>query len=292
MATMTARRPVVRVSGGRRSTRPDTLAVEEPLEIRIGERPFTVTMRTPGHDLDLALGFLLSEGVIGGPQDVVSAMHCPDAARDADGEPTHNVVEVVLAAGVPEPERVRARPVSSACGICGTDSIDRIRTRSPHDLRTDSARLDPVVLADLPRRLLESQRIFASTGGLHAAGLFDPDGRLACLREDVGRHNAVDKVVGWALGNGLLPARGHVLQVSGRASFELVQKAWVAGVPALAAVSAPSSLAVDLAEEAGMTLVAFSRGDSFNVYAGLSRLDPGRPARTVRDRDARPGGRP
>lgn len=273
MATMTARRPVVRISSGARTSRPDTLAVEEPLEIRLGDHPYTVTMRTPGHDLELALGLLLAEGVIHGPQDVRTAMHCPDAARDADGNPTHNVVEVTLAPTVPQPAG-RSQRISSACGICGTESIDQVRTTSAFDLHGDTSWFDPELIADLPRRMRDGQRVFDRTGGLHAAGLFDRAGRLVCVREDVGRHNAVDKVVGWMLGSGLFPGRGHILQVSGRASFELVQKAWLAGVPALAAVSAPSSLAVDLAVEAGMTLVGFSRGGAFNVYAGLSRLEP------------------
>jgi FdhD protein len=272
MTTMTARRPVTRVTGGHRVRRPDTLAVEEPLEIRVDGAPFTVTMRTPGHDLELALGFLVAEGVIRGGDQVRSAVHCPDAARDADGRPTHNVVDVTLAPGVPAPARERQRQVSSSCGICGTESIDAVRTRSPYDLAADALTVDPALVADLPRRLREAQRAFESTGGLHAAGLFDADGELVCLREDVGRHNAVDKVVGWALGQERLPLAGHVLQVSGRASFELVQKAWMAGCPLLAAVSAPSSLAADLAEEAGMTLIGFSRGTSFNLYVGEHRL--------------------
>jgi FdhD protein len=273
----TARRRIVRVrldeSGSAvRSQRPDTLAVEEPLELRLGDEPFTVTMRTPGHDLELALGFLLAEGVIAGPGDVRSARHCPDAARDADGNPTHNVVEVLLAPGVALPSPARYRNVTSACGICGTESIEAVRARSGVDLRADTVRLDAGVLAALPDRLRTQQRVFERTGGLHAAGLFTAGGELLCLREDVGRHNAVDKVVGWALQAGRIPLAGSVLQVSGRASFELVQKAWMAGCPVLAAVSAPSSLAVELAEDAGMTLIGFSRGTGFNVYAGVDRL--------------------
>jgi FdhD protein len=284
VAATTARRPVVRFtlnrSAGGRISRPDTLAVEEPLEIRLGSGaagqelradPFTVTMRTPGHDLELALGFLVAEGVVRAASDVLSARHCPDAARDADGEPTHNVVEVVLRAGVEVPAD-RYRAVSSACGICGTTSIDAVRTHSSHTVADDPVRVPGDVLAALPDRLRAAQRVFDRTGGLHAAGLFTPAGELVVLREDVGRHNAVDKVVGWAFERGLLPLRGHVLQVSGRASFELVQKAWTAGAPVLAAVSAPSSLAVDLAVEAGLTLVGFSRGESFNVYAGAHRI--------------------
>jgi FdhD protein len=267
---------VARFAGGRRVDRPDTLVVEEPLEIRLdtgsgSAEPFTVTMRTPGHDLELALGFLVGEGVVRSPGDVVSARHCPDAARDADGEPTHNVVEVRLRTGVIVPAS-RYRAVSSACGVCGTTSIDAVRTHSSHDIAADPVAVDATVLAGLPDRLRSAQRVFDRTGGLHGAGLFTPAGDLLVLREDVGRHNAVDKVVGWAFERGRLPLAASVLQVSGRASFELVQKAWTAGCPVLAAVSAPSSLAVDLAVEAGMTLVGFSRGGSFNVYAGAQRV--------------------
>jgi FdhD protein len=275
VGTTTARRPIVRFSGGARVSRPDTLAVEEPLEIRLGSatagEPFTVTMRTPGHDLELALGFLVGEGIVRSSSDVVAARHCPDAARDADGEPTHNVVEVMLRPGVEAPAG-RYRAVSSACGICGTASIDAVRTHSSHTVADDPVRVSGAVLAGLPETLRSAQRVFDRTGGLHAAGLFTPDGDMLVLREDVGRHNAVDKVVGWAFERGLLPLQGHVLQVSGRASFELVQKAWTAGVPVLAAVSAPSSLAVDLAVEAGLTLVGFSRGESFNAYAAAHRI--------------------
>jgi FdhD protein len=272
MSAMTTRRPVVRRAAGRRTSRPDTLAVEEPLEIRIGGEPFTVTMRTPGHDVELALGFLVAEGVLRGPADVSLARHCPDAAVDADGRATHNEVEVVLGPAVPPPDRARYRSVSSACGVCGTRSVGEVRARGGADLSADPARLDPAVIAALPDRLRAAQRAFERTGGLHAAGLFTANGQLICVREDVGRHNAVDKVVGWALQNGRLPLTGQVLQVSGRASFELVQKAWLAGCPVLAAVSAPSSLAVDLAAEAGMTLIGFSRQESFNVYTRDERV--------------------
>jgi FdhD protein len=279
----TARRRVVRVAldddgtARARPARPDTLAVEEPLEIRLGvaggePEPFTVTMRTPGHDVDLALGFLVAEGVVRSPADVVGARHCPDAALDSDGQPTHNVVEVVLAPGVRAPARTRHRHVSSACGICGTETIEAVRAASAFDVLGDDVQVPAEVVAGLPGRLRAAQRVFEATGGLHAAGLFTPAGDLVCLREDVGRHNAVDKVVGWSLANGRLPLTGHVLQVSGRASFELVQKAWMAGCAVLTAVSAPSSLAVALAEEAGMTLVGFSRDAAFNVYAGAHRL--------------------
>ena len=233
--------------------------------------PFTVTMRTPGHDLELALGFLVAEGVVRSTSDVVSARHCPDAARDADGQPTHNVVEVVLRPGVEVPPTGTGpspAPAGSAGRRASTRSGPGPRTRS----RTTRSGCGATCSPRCQIACAGAQRVFDRTGGLHAAGLFTPAGELVVVREDVGRHNAVDKVVGWAFERGLLPLRGHVLQVSGRASFELVQKAWTAGVPALAAVSAPSSLAVDLAVEAGLTLVGFSRGESFNVYAGAHRI--------------------
>ena len=273
---MTTRRPVRRyrlgADGAPSATRSDTLAVEEPLEIRLGDEVFTVTMRTPGHDLELALGFLVGEGVIAGPGDVVTARHCPDAARDADGEPTYNVVEVVLAAHVEPPASTRHRHVSSACGICGVQSVEDVRSRAGVDVGSDPMQVTAELIASLPERLRAGQRTFERTGGVHAAGLFTADGDLLCLREDVGRHNAVDKVVGWALQSERLPLRGTILQVSGRASFELVQKALAAGCPVLAAVSAPSSLAVDLATDAGLSLIGFSRGASFNIYAAPERI--------------------
>jgi FdhD protein len=184
------------------------------------------------------------------------------------------VVNVALAAKVPEPVTDPARNfyTTSSCGVCGKASIDAVRTKSRYDVADDDSTVDAVTLAALPGRLRSRQRAFDRTGGLHAAGLFTVEGEPACVREDVGRHNAVDKVVGWALREHLLPLRGHVLMVSGRASFELVQKASMAGIPALAAVSAPSTLAVDLADDAGLTLVGFLRGSSMNVYAGARRV--------------------
>jgi FdhD protein len=254
---------------------PDTLVAEEPLEIRVGvsgaaRPPLAVTMRTPGDDLDLAIGFLLTEGIIRSAQDVRTAQLC---AGDQEAN-TYNVVDVALAAGVPAPAVDPARNfyTTSSCGVCGKASIDAVRTRSLFDVVGDGVRVAPEVLAGLPDALREGQRAFRTTGGLHAAGLFTAGGELVCLREDVGRHNAVDKVVGWAVRQGRLPLAGHVLVVSGRASFELCQKAWMAGIPVLAAVSAPSTLAVDLAEEAGLTLVGFLRGPTFNVYAGAQRV--------------------
>lgn len=274
MGRVTERRPVVRVDGGRVVRRPDALAVEEPLEIRVGGRPLAVTMRTPGDDVDLAIGFLLSEGVVGSAGDVVTARFCAGAA---DGElNTYNVLNLELADGVAPPADGVARRfyTTSSCGICGKASIDAVRTLSRWPLQApgDGPVVDTSVVIALPDRLRAAQRVFDRTGGLHAAGLFTSEGELLVLREDVGRHNAVDKVVGWAAREDRLPLYEHVLQVSGRASFELVQKALMAGIPMLAAVSAPSSLAVELAAGAGMTLVGFLRGDSFNVYAGAERL--------------------
>jgi FdhD protein len=254
--------------------REDLLAVEEPLEVRLGQMSFSVTMRTPGDDFDLVAGFLVSEGVIWDPAQLISLRFC--AGEDENGVQTFNVVEAQLRPDVVLPETGRNVYTSSSCGICGTDSIEAVR-KSSHFGSTDDAMNVPVeVLASLPDRLRAAQAVFDKTGGVHAAGLFkihdDGEPELLCLREDVGRHNAVDKVVGWALREGLLPLSGTVLQVSGRASFELVQKAALAGIPVLAAVSAPSSLAAELAQESGLTLVGFSRGTSLNVYAGSGRV--------------------
>ena len=260
-------------NGGR--PRPDSLAVEEPLEIRVGpvggtRRPLAVTMRTPGDDIDLALGFLFTEGVIRSAEDVRTAQLC----AGADEPNTYNVVDVALSPDVPPPDTDPSRNfyTTSSCGVCGKASIDAVRTRSMYTVDADPLSVPPSTLSGLPETLRAAQRGFDRTGGVHAAGLFTADGELLTLREDVGRHNAVDKVVGWALRNGKLPLAGHVLLVSGRASFELTQKAWMAGVPLLAAVSAPSTLAVDLADEAGITLVGFLRGETMNVYAHPHRV--------------------
>ncbi|MFI7102477.1 formate dehydrogenase accessory sulfurtransferase FdhD [Streptomyces sp. NPDC050161] len=272
MGRVTARRRVLRMRGGVSSQRPDTLAVEEPMEIRVGGRPLTVTMRTPGDDFDLAAGFLVSEGVVHAADDVAGIRYC--AGATADGGNTYNVVDVVLGPGVAAPDASLERNfyTTSSCGLCGKASLDAVRTSTAWSVADDPLRIGPEALTALPDRLRAAQRVFDSTGGLHAAGLFTADGEMLCLREDVGRHNAVDKVVGHALRSGLLPLRGTVLMVSGRASFELVQKALMAGIPMLAAVSAPSSLAADLAAEGGLTLVGFLRGDSMNVYTGAERL--------------------
>ncbi|GAC1340358.1 MAG: formate dehydrogenase accessory sulfurtransferase FdhD [Candidatus Dormibacteria bacterium] len=272
MGRITAGRRILRLGGDGAAERPDSLVVEEPLEIRVRGRPMAVTMRTPGNDFDLAAGFLVSEGVITETGELRSIRYCA-GARD-DGGNTYNVLDVELAAGVagPDPSLERAFYTTSSCGLCGKASLEAVRTTARWSVGDDRLQVNAATLTGLPDRLRAAQQVFECTGGLHGAALFDPEGRLLCLREDVGRHNAVDKVVGWALREGRLPLRGVVLLVSGRASFELAQKAWMAGIPLLAAVSAPSSLAVDLAEEAGMTLVGFLRGSTMNVYAGADRV--------------------
>ena len=256
--------------------REDLLAVEEPLEIRVGGKALAITMRTPGHDFDLAAGFLVSEGVVSRAEHFAAARYC--AGAPVDGENSYNVLDVTLGPGVPAPDPSLERNffTTSSCGLCGKASIDAVRTLSAYAVAEDDLRIDAELLAAFPDRLRAGQDVFEKTGGLHAAALFDGStGELFVLREDVGRHNAVDKVVGWALTLGLLPLRGMVLMVSGRASFELTQKASMAGIPFLAAVSAPSSLAVELAAEIGMTVVGFLRGQSMVVYSGEERLVSG-----------------
>jgi FdhD protein len=244
------------------------------MEIRVRGRALTVTMRTPGDDFDLAAGFLVSEAVLHAPEDVTTIRYC--AGATADGENTYNVVDVSLAPSVPTLDASVERNfyTTSSCGLCGKASLDAVRTSSRWSVAEDRLHTSPEVLATLPDRLREAQRVFDRTGGLHAAGLFSADGEMHFLREDVGRHNAVDKVVGHAFRSGLLPLRETILMVSGRASFELVQKALMAGIPMLAAVSAPSSLAVDLAADNALTLVGFLRGTSMNVYTGAERVQP------------------
>lgn len=255
------------------------MAVEEPLQIRLrswaGEsRDLSVTMRTPGDDFDLVAGFLVGEGIVRAAEDLATMRYC--AGTDEAGEQTFNVIDATLAAGVALPPSRAERQVTttSACGICGTTSISDVVRAAPAWPPDDTVvSLD--VLLGLPQRLREQQSVFERTGGVHAAGLFgvSPAGaELLCLREDVGRHNAVDKVVGWVLREGRMPLTGTVLQVSGRASFELVQTARQGGIPILAAVGAPSSLAIELAEEADLTLVGFSRGSSLNVYTHAHRV--------------------
>ncbi len=263
---------MLRIRGTQHSTRPDTVAAEEPLEIRVAGAPLAVTMRTPGDDFDLVHGFLQTEGVITGADDIAGLRYCDSV--DADGRNTYNVVDVDLAPGVALPETGVDRNfyTTSSCGVCGKASIDAIRTRSRYAIAADGMRVPLEVLLALPERLRGRQQVFDRTGGLHAAGLFTADGELVALREDVGRHNAVDKVIGDAVRAGRLPLAGHVLMVSGRASFELLQKAAMAGIPMLAAVSAPSSLAVELAREVGLTMVGFLRGDGCNVYSCQERV--------------------
>jgi FdhD protein len=272
MGRLTVRHPVLRLTAERSSRQPDRLAVEEPLELRVDGRPLVVTMRTPGHDVELAHGFLLTEGVIAAIGDVSSARYCD--SLDEFGRNTYNVLDVALAPGVAPPPSGLDRNfyTTSSCGVCSKASLDAVRLRSRFSPAEDPALVSPQTLFGMPDALRAGQQLFDSTGGLHAAGLFTADGRLLVVREDVGRHNAVDKVFGWALLNDRIPARGCVLMVSGRASFELAQKAVMAGVPVLAAVSAPSSLAVDLATESGLTLVGFLRGATMNVYTGAERI--------------------
>lgn len=270
---LTRRTKVTRFNpAGPSTVREDALAVEEPLEIRVGGTSLSVTMRSPGDDFDLVAGFLVSEGVIWSADQLVSMRFC--AGTDDNGLQTFNVVDAELSADTPPLDVSLERHVytSSSCGICGTASIDAVHKAAYFGHLDDTTSWDQALLGSLPDRLREGQKVFDRTGGVHAAGLFDASGDLLCLREDVGRHNAVDKVVGWALREGRLPLAGTVLQVSGRASFELVQKAHMAGIPVLAAVSAPSSLAVEHAESAGLTLLGFSRDGGFNAYAGTHRI--------------------
>jgi FdhD protein len=269
---VTARRRVHHINAGDAVDRPDTLVVEEPLEIRVNGRPITVTMRTPGADVELAQGFLLTEGVIACRDDVRTVRYCRGATED--GRNTYNVLDVTLADEVSMPEVDVARNfyTTSSCGVCGKASLDAVRLTSRYCPGDDPSVVSAATLSAMPDRLREAQKVFAATGGLHGAALFSADGTILAVREDIGRHNAVDKVLGWALETNRVPLTGTVLLVSGRVSFEIAQKAVMAGVPVLAAVSAPSSLAVDLASQSGLTLVAFLRGESMNVYTRPDRL--------------------
>jgi FdhD protein len=273
---VTARRRAQHITAADTVARPETLVVEEPLEIRVGGTPLTVTMRTPGSDVELAQGFLLTEGLVAGREDIASVRYCRGAVEDADGfaQNTYNVLDVALTPGVPAPQVDPTRNfyTTSSCGVCGKASLDAVRLISRHGPGDDPSTVRADVLSGLPNALRSAQKVFAATGGLHGAALFATDGTMLVVREDIGRHNAVDKVVGWALEQGRIPLGGTVLLVSGRASFELTQKAVMAGIPILAAVSAPSSLAVDLAAQSGLTLVAFLRGDSMNVYTRPDRV--------------------
>lgn len=269
------RRPVtptriVAVRGDRRSERPDSLATEEPMEIRAhgpgqDPMPVSVTLRTPGHDFDLAVGFLHGEGLLY-PGDVSTICYCERVERE---EQAYNIVTVLLRRPfVPPPPR--AFTVTGACGVCGKSSLDDVAARC--DPVGPGPRVPAALLAELPDRLRAAQSLFDRTGGLHGAGLFDAGGEVLCVREDIGRHNAVDKAIGHALLKGDLPLSRHVLVVSGRASLEIVQKALAAAIPVIASVSAPSSLAVNFAREANQTLIGFLRPPTFNVYAHVERL--------------------
>lgn len=245
---------------------PDDVAVEAPLELRFAGTPATVLLRTPGDDDDLVHGFLLAEGIVRGAADLVHVTR-PAGLPPAEAG---NVVDVTLVPALADAHLDRGLYSSSSCGACGKRSIASLEVRAAP--LAPGPRVPRAVLASLPDRLRAAQPTFARTGGLHACGLFTADGALVALREDVGRHNAVDKVVGWALRAGRVPLAGHVLVVSGRVSFELAQKAVVAGAPVLVAVGAPSSLAIDVARAHGLTLVGFTRPTSFNVYAGPERV--------------------
>jgi FdhD protein len=252
---------------GKSSRVQDFLAGEEPLEIRAGRYSLGITLRTPGDDHELVAGFLLSEGILSRRQDLV-ALRMP-----ADDAPEKNLVRVTLRPGLRLPANSAARRFSagSACGVCGKASITQLRRRGLRRPKSATP-FDPEMLCTLPPKLRSAQAVFGRTGGLHAAALFDSSGELLVLREDIGRHNAVDKVIGWALIAGRLPLSGHVLLVSGRGGFEIVQKTITAGIPLLASVSAPSSLAVQLARELGLTLVGFLRGRRFVIYSGEERI--------------------
>jgi FdhD protein len=262
---------VIAVAGGHRSERADTLAAEEPMEIRVGgpgqeAKSVAVTMRTPGGDFELAVGFLFTEGLVA-PGDVERVAYCDDL----DGqEQLYNVVTVTLTRPFDFDRLHRNFFATSSCGICGKAALDDVEVRC--ERVGEGPGMDAETLVELPERLRTAQKVFARTGGLHAAGLFSSEGELRSLREDVGRHNAVDKVVGERVLAGAVPLTDGILQVSGRASFEIVQKAAVAGIPIVAAVSAPSSLAVEAGERFGMTIVGFVRDGRMNIYTRPDRV--------------------
>ena len=261
-----AKRRVEQIRDDSRRSVMDELAAEEPMEIRVDGVAVAVTMRTPGDDFDLALGFCLTEGIVEDAGAVATMRYC------VDGEQQYNVVNVDRRVPAVVPAELRRNLyTSSSCGICGTASIEAVQSRGG-SVADDPLVVDAATVAALPARLREAQRVFERTGGLHAAGVFDADGALVCIREDVGRHNAVDKVIGWAAREGRLPLNGHVLAVSGRVAFEIVQKAVLAGIPFIVAVSAPTSLAVNLAESSGLTLAGFVRDGGMNIYAGSQRV--------------------
>jgi FdhD protein len=273
-ASKTKTRVRVVEDGGMR-VRPDTLATEEPMEIRLlmgdTKQTVAVTMRTPGADFELAAGFLYGEGIIKSPEDIAKISYCVD--RDIDAAQQYNIVNVELRGGHEYDLRPLERHfyTTSACGVCGKASLEQLELRGCPVI-APGPEVSAETIYSLPEKLREAQGLFDATGGLHAAALFDPEGNLLALREDVGRHNATDKLVGWALLEGRLPLSDHIVMVSGRSSFEILQKCLTAGVPVVCAISAPSSLAVDVAREFGMTLVGFLRGNRFNVYAGQERV--------------------
>jgi len=253
----------------------DRVVTEEPLELRLvaggATQTLAVTMRTPGNDFELAAGFALSEGIVRNREDLAGVSYCIDPAIDA--EQRYNIVNIELgSAELPDAARFeRHFTMNSSCGVCGRANLDALRDAGITPV-ADDVRVSRSVLYTLPERMREAQRVFATTGGLHAAALFRPDGTLVALREDIGRHNAVDKLTGWALFESAFPLHGSIMVVSGRASFEILQKAAVARIPVLLAVSAPSSLAVDLAQAFNITLAGFARGSRANVYNGLERI--------------------
>lgn len=288
MGRMTQRLRVRRM-GDRTVGRIESVAVEEPLEIRVASLPdrgipagssplrppsttVTTTMRLPGDDFDLALGHLIAEGLIGSGADVATMMHCTDTGPD--GSPTFNVVEVTLAAGVAlrRPITERTEVATSACGVCGSTSVDDLLAALPHSPSTDGARFPLTAIHAGMAAMRERQKVFEATGGVHAAALLDPDGEVLVVREDIGRHNAVDKVLGWAAREGGLPLRGHALLVSSRAGFEIAQKAAVAGIPVLACVSAATTLSVEVAERSGLTLLGFVRDPRATAYTHPERI--------------------
>lgn len=270
----------MRVENGKAANRRDYLATEEPLELRLiagsnkqtqQKQTLAVTMRTPGNDFELAAGFLLSEGIIQKREDIKRISYCVD--KDLTEEQRYNVVNVLLTANeLPDLVRLeRHFSISSSCGVCGKASLEALENRDIQKVES-LLQVSPELICKLPEKLRKSQGLFDITGGLHAVALFDVNGNLLAIREDVGRHNAMDKLLGWALLESLLPLSNHIILVSGRASFELAQKALVASIPIFCAVSAPSSLAVDLARRFNMTLVGFLREERFNTYTSQQRI--------------------
>jgi FdhD protein len=263
------------VEDGRTRVRPDALATEEPMEIRVisggNRQTVAVTMRTPGADFELAAGFLYGEGIVSSPEDVKRISYCVDP--DVDAEQQYNIVNVELREGRDYDLRTLERHfyTTSACGVCGKASLEQLELRGCPVIGP-GPEMAPEKIYGLPEKLREAQGLFEATGGLHAAALFDAEGELVALREDVGRHNATDKLVGWALLEGRLPLGDHAVMVSGRSSFEILQKCLTAGVPIVCAISAPSSLAVDVARRFNITLVGFLRGNRFNVYSAPERV--------------------